>query len=139
MAANITPIFIKQGDIFPARIAAANTASDGSGALVTLVTAGADGTRVDGVRFRNAQVTAAISSAMVHRIFISDATGANFRLIGEVATAAATRSTTAVGATSIFTFDQPVIMKSGQVMSVCQSVYAGAQDLFDAIAYAGDY
>jgi hypothetical protein len=76
---------------------------------------------------------------MVHRVFLSDTSGANFRIIGEVATAAATRSTTAIGATSIITFDQPVIMRSGQIMAVAQSVYAGAQDQFDAVAYAGDY
>lgn len=139
MAANTTPIFTLKGNFTIARIAAANTASDGSGSLVTLVTSGVDGTRVDGIRFRNAQVTAAASSAMVHRIFLTDTNGANPRLIGEVATATATRSTSAVGATSIFTFDQPVIMKSGQIMSVCQSVYASAADQFDAIAYAGDY
>lgn len=139
MAANTTPIFTLKGNFTIARIAAANTASDGSGSLVTLVTSGVDGTRVDGVRFRNSQITAASSSAMVHRIFLTDTNGANPRLIGEVATATATRSTSAVGATSIFTFDQPVIMKSGQIMSVCQSVYASAADQFDAIAYAGDY
>lgn len=139
MAVNISPIFIRQGNSIPARIAAANTASDGSGTLVTLITAGTDGTRVDGVRFRNSQATAAASSAMVHRVFLSDTSGANPRLIGEVATAAATRSTIAVGATSIITFDQPIIMRSGQVMSVCQSVYAGVQDQFDAIEFAGDY
>jgi len=139
MPANTSPIFTLIGNFLPARIAAANTASDGSGALVTLVTAGADGSRVDGVRFRNAQLTAAASSNMVHRIFLSDASGLNPRLIGEVATAAATRSTTAIGTTSIFTFDQPVIMRSGQIMTVCQSVYASAADQTDAIAYAGNY
>jgi hypothetical protein len=139
MPANTTPIFTLNGNFTPGRIAAANTASDGSGALVTVVTAGANGSRVDGVRFRNSQIVAAASSAMVHRIFLSDTGGTNFRLIGEVATATATRSTTAVGATSIFTFDQPIIMKSGQVMAVCQSVYAGVADQFDAVAYAGDY
>jgi hypothetical protein len=139
MPANTKPIFTLQGNFTPARIAAANTAADGSGTLVTLVTSGVDGTRVDGVRFRNAQATAALSSNMVHRIFLSNTSGTNFRLIGEVATAAATRSASAIGATSIFTFDQPIIMKSGQVMSVCQSVYAGVQDQVDAIAYAGDY
>jgi hypothetical protein len=139
MPANTTPIFILGGNVATATIAAANTASDGSGTLVTLVTAGSNGTRVDSVRFRNSQASAAASSAMVHRIFLSDAAGSNPRLIGEVATAAATRSTSAVGATSIFTFDQPVIMKSGQIMYVIQSVYAGAQDRVDAFAYAGDY
>jgi hypothetical protein len=139
MAANTTPIFTKEGNFTIGRIAAANTAADGSGTLVTLVTSATDGTRVDGVRFRNSQASAAASTAMVHRIFLSDTAGANPRLIGEVATATATRSVSAIGATSIFTFDQPVIMKSGQIMSVCQSAYAGVQDQFDAIAYAGDF
>lgn len=139
MAANINPIFILTANSLPGRIAAANTASDGSGSLVTVVTAGANGTRVDGIRFRNSQVTAAASSAMVHKIFLSDASGANYKLIGEVATATATRSTTAIGATSIYTFDAPLIMKSGQILSVCQSVYAGVQDQFDAFAFAGDF
>jgi hypothetical protein len=139
MAANTTPIFTQAGNFTPARISAANTASDGSGTLVTLVTAGVDGTRVDGVRFRNAQVTLAASSNMVHRIFLTNTSGTSPRLIGEIATAAATRSSSAIGATSIFTFDQPIIMKSGQIMSVCQSIYAGAQDQVDVVAYAGDY
>jgi hypothetical protein len=139
LAANTVPIFSLNGNFTPAAIAAANTASDGSGTLVTLVTAALNGSRVDGVRFRNAQITAAASSAMVHRIFLSDTGGTNFKLIGEVVTAAATRSTTVVGATSVFTFDNPIIMKSGQLISVCQSVYAGAQDLVHALAYASDY
>lgn len=139
MAANTTPIFTLRGNFAPGRIAAANTASDGSGALVTVVTSGVDGTRVDGVRFRNSQAVAASSSAMVHRVFLSDTLGTNYRLVGEVATATATRNTTTVGATSIITFDQPIIMKSGQILAVCQSVYAGVADQFDAVAYAGDY
>jgi hypothetical protein len=137
--ANTTPIFIKQGNFTPARIAAANTASDGSGTLVTLVTATIDGTRVDGVRFINSQATAALAGAKVYRIFLSDTAGANPRLIGEVAAGAATRSTTAIGQTAIYTFDQPIIMKSGQLMTVIQSVYAGVQDQTDACGFAGDY
>lgn len=139
MAANITPIFLKQGNFTPARIAAANTASDGSGTLVTLVTATVDGTRVDSVRFINSQATAAAAGAKVFRIFLSDTAGANPRLIGEVAATAATRSTTAIGQTATYTFDQPIIMLSGQIMTVIQSVYAGAQDQTDACAFAGDY
>jgi hypothetical protein len=139
MPANTSPIFIRQGNFTPARLVAANTASDGSGTIYTIVTAQTDGTRVDGVRFRNSQATAAASSAMVHRIYLSNTSGTNYRLIGEVATATATRSTTAVGATSVFTFDQPIIMQSGQIMAVSQSVYVGVADQFDAVAFAGDY
>ncbi len=139
MAANTSPIFTKQGNFTPARIAALNLGSDGSGALVTLVTATTDGTRVDGVRFINSQLTAALSGAKVFRIFLSDTSGANPRLVGEVFAAAATRSTVAIGQTVLYTFDQPIIMQSGQIMSVIQSVYAGVQDQTDAIAYAGNY
>jgi len=139
MPANTSPIFIRQGNFTPARLVAANTASDGSGTIYTVVTAAVDGTRVDGVRFRNSQATAAASSAMVHRIYLSNTSGSNYRLIGEVVTAAATRSVSAVGATSVFTFDQPIIMQSGQIMAVSQSVYVGVADQFDAVAFAGDY
>lgn len=139
MAANTSPIFLKQGNFRPARIAAANTASDGSGTLVTLVTASVDGTRVDGVRFINSQATAAAAGAKVFRIFLSDTSGANPRLVGEVSVAVATRSTTAIGQTTTYTFDQPIIMLSGQIMTVIQSVYAGVQDQTDACPFAGDY
>jgi hypothetical protein len=139
MAANPTPIFINQGNFTPGRIAAANTASDGSGALVTLVTAGADGSRVDGVRFINSQATAAAAAAKVWRIFLSDTGGTNFRIIGEVIAAAVTRSNTVAGQTTIYTFDQAIIMQSGQIISVCQSVYTTAADQTDATAYAGNY
>jgi hypothetical protein len=137
--ANTNPIFVNQGNFTPGRIAAANTASDGSGALVVVVTATTDGTRADGVRFINSQATAAAAGAKVFRIFLSDTGGANFRLIGEVAAGAVTRSTTAIGQTAIYTFDQPIIMRSGQIMSVCQSVYAGAQDQTDACAFANNF
>ena len=139
MAANTNPIFVKQGNFTPARIAAANTASDGSGALVTLVTATVDGTRVDQVRFINSQATAAAAGAKVFRIFLTNTGGTNPRLVGEVAVGTATRSTTAVGQTVNYTFDQPIIMLSGQIMSVIQSVYVGVQDQTDACAYASDY
>jgi hypothetical protein len=141
MAANTTPIFIRQGNFTPARIAAANTASDGSGTLETLVTAVTDGTRVDGVRFINSQATAGVAAgAKQYRIFLSDTLGANPRLIGEVAAAAATRNNTStIGQTAIYTFDQPIIMQSGQIMSVIQSIFLGGQDQTDACAFAGDY
>jgi hypothetical protein len=141
MAANTSPIFINSGNFTPAVITVANTASDGSGTLVTIVTAGVDGTRVDGVRFRNSQTAAAISTAMVHRIYLTDTGGSNPRLIGEVATPAATRSVSAIGATSIFTFDQPIIMRSGQLLRVSQSVAGGSPNTndFTALAFAGDY
>lgn len=157
MPANTSPIFTVTGNFFPARINRAYTPSDGTtnatlgtsgdtnANLFLLVSAGTDGTRVDAVRFRAANNTStSTSSAMVHKVFLSDTTGTSgIRLIGEVATATTTRSTTAIGASSIITFDQPIIMRSGQRMYVAQSVYttsvANNNDIFDAIAFAADY
>lgn len=139
MAANTTPIFVLTPNSVPTFSAAANTASDGSGSLVTLVTAGADGTRVDQVVFRNAQINPAASSAMRCSVYLSNAAGSNFQIVGEVLLPAATRSNTVLGSNNTITFSPPLIMKSGQVLSITQSVYAGAQDRISAIAYAADF
>jgi hypothetical protein len=142
MPANTTPIFVLTPNMGTARLVAAATASDGSGTLYPLMTAGVNGSRIDAVRFRNAQVALAASTAMVHRIYYSatNTSGSTTcRLVGEVATAAATRTAAAVGATSLYTFDLPLIMPSGSGLFVGQSAYAGAQDQFDAQAFAGDY
>jgi hypothetical protein len=142
MPANTTPIFVLTPNMGTARLVAAATASDGSGTLYPLMTAGVNGSRIDAVRFRNSQIALAASTAMVHRIYYSATNtsgSATCRLVGEVATAAATRTAAAVGATSLYTFDLPLIMPSGSGLFVGQSAYAGAQDQFDAQAFAGDY
>jgi hypothetical protein len=138
MPANTNPIFILTPNNALARTTAANTASDGTGTLVSLVTSGSNGTRVDAVRFRNSEPGLTASSAMVHRIFLTD-NSSQYKLIGEIATPSGAKSASAIGATSIYVFDQPIIMKSGSTMSVAQSVYAGQQDQFDVQAFAGDY
>lgn len=139
MPANTAPIFTLTPNTVPVFLAAANTASDGSGVLSTLVTAAADGTLVEAVTFRNAQITQAASSAMLGKIFLSDAAGTNFQLVGEVLIPAVTRSATVIGATATHTFVPALKMKSGQLLSVCQSVYAGAQDRNSVIAFAANY
>ena len=142
MPANTSPIFVLTPEVPIVRITSATTASDGSGTQFPLITGGVNGTRVDAIRFRNSQVALAASTAMVHRIFYAptSVTGSTAsRLIGEVATATATRNVSTIGATSIYVFDQPLIMASGSILHVCQSVYGGAQDQFDAMAFAGDY
>lgn len=149
MAANTTPIFTLKGNFTPVRINATNTASDGSGTIGTtifsIVTAGVDGTRVDGIRFWNSgSATTGAPNTKVMRIFLSDTTGAlaTNRLIGEIAGLTTAKSNVAVTANNIYTFDQPIIMRAGQVMYVTMSqsaVYSATLDQMDAIAYAGDY
>lgn len=122
--------------------AAANTASDGSGTIAIFqddtgsadYSAPAAGGRVDRITIINSQATAAASSAMVIRVFVSNSSGTNWVLIREVALAAATRSTTAIGATTQIVFSGGFVLASGEKIGVVQSVYAGVQDTMSFVA-----
>lgn len=144
MTANTVPLFGLTPNNGQARVAGANTASDGSTpgggtAIADIFTAGANGSIVNRIRYANSQVTAAASSAMVVRIFETDASNANPRLIMEFAVAAATRSTIAVGVGNYIDIPGGKPLKSGQHLKICQSVYAGAQDQMDYTIEGWDY
>jgi hypothetical protein len=139
MPANIYPIFTLTPNIGFAEVDSANTESGGTGALDTLFTAGADGSMVFRIRYRNAQSVAAASSANVIRFFLTDTGGINPRLLGEIALPAATRTTAVIGAGGVYSFADGLTIASGQLIQVIQSVYAGAQDLMHYIAEGGDF
>ena len=139
MPANTDPIFGLTPNNGQARVAAANTASDGSGTLVTLFTAGSNGSIISRIRYANSQATAAASSAMVVRIFETDAAGANPRLLMEFIVAAVTRSVTVKGVGDYIDIPGGLILKSGQLLKVIQSVYASAADQMDYTAEGMDY
>jgi hypothetical protein len=139
MSANVQPIFTLIPEAVTANIAAANTARDGSGTLVSLFTAGTNGSRIDFITFTSAQATPAASALRVCRVFLTNTSGANPRLISEVALAAVTASNTAIGATATITFTNGLVIASGQQIRVTQSVYGSAADATDVIARGGDY
>lgn len=141
MPANTNPIFELTPACFAVGCTVANTASDGSGNINLLLTGATFGTRVDAVTFRNAQVTQAASSAMLGKVFITDATGstATYRIVGEVLLAATTRSATVIGANGTVTFSPPLVLSPSQKLGVCTSVRASAADDVVALAYAGDF
>jgi len=139
MPANTSPIFTLTPKAATANIAAANTARDGSGTLVTLFTAGANGSRVDFITFTSSQVTAAASAARVERVFLTDESGLNPRLISEIAMSAVTASNTAIGATATITFTNGLIINAGQIIRVSQSVYGSAADATDVLLRGGNF
>jgi hypothetical protein len=139
MAANIDPIFTLIPNCPGVAIAAANTARDGSGALVTLFTAGLNGSLLSKITFTSAQATPAASALKVMRIFITDAAGANPMLRGEILLPTVTPSATVIGAAATFTFTDGLVLKSGQIVKVSQSVYGSVADLTHAFAEGGDY
>jgi len=139
MAANTSPIFTLTPRAATAVIAAANTARDGSGTLVDLLTAGSNGSRIDFIVFTSSQATAAASAARVQRVFLTDTSGLNPRIISEVVLSAVTASNTAIGATSTITFTNGLILASGQIVKVTQSIYGSAADGTSVLARGGDY
>lgn len=139
MPANTAPIFTLTPKAATANIAAANTARDGSGTLVTLFTAGTFGSRVDFITFTSSQATAAASSARVQRVFLTDESGLNPRLISEVVLPAVTASNTAIGATITVTFTNGLVINAGQIIKVSQSIYASAADATDVLLRGGNY
>ena len=139
MPANTTPIFTLTPNCPAVNIAAANTARDGSGTLVTLFTSGTNGSRIESITFTSAQATAAANSAMVGRVFLTDSSGANPRLINEVLISAVTASNTVVGSTSTISYLNGLIIPSGCLIKVSQSIYATAADQMHVVARGGNY
>lgn len=88
MPAGTTPIFPASVALGMVQISTANPNRDGSGTLGTLVTGGANGTRIDRIVMKAAVTT----TAGMIRIFIYD--GTNTRLVREVTVEAITPSAT---------------------------------------------
>lgn len=86
--ANTTPRFTATPIIAAASLSAANTALDGTGTVVTLVTGATHGTRIDRVVVK---ATATTTAGMI-RMFLHD--GSNFFLIAEKIVSAITPSGT---------------------------------------------
>jgi hypothetical protein len=105
MAANTVPIYSIAGQISwnPALLQTANTAMDGTGTVVTLFTAGANGGRVERVRAK----AAGTNVATVLRLFINNG-GANSTPANNVLYAEKTiAATTASAATALATNELP--------------------------------
>lgn len=95
MPANLQPIFPLTQKVSWGSVATANTAKDGTGTVVTVFTAGANGSKIDQIKVR----ALGTNVATVLRFFINNgstnATPANNTLIHEVTVAATTVSETA--------------------------------------------
>lgn len=135
----VSPNFVSTPKATVSVISAANTARDGSGALVTAFTAGTSGSRVDFIKFTSSQATVGASSARVMRVFLTDTSGNNPTLIEEIVLAAVTSSNTAIGSTSTITFTNGLCIASGQQIRVSQSVYASAADNTAVLVRGGDF
>ena len=140
----LNPQFTSTPRATVSRISAANTARDGSGTigttLISSFVAGTSGSRLDFITFTSATAVVGTPSLKVARVFLTDTTGANPRLISEVAMAATASSNTAIGATATITFTNGLVIGSGQIVYTAISVYGASNvDQTDVLARGGDY
>lgn len=139
MAQNVAAVFEGKPIIGLVALTAASTPRDGTATIVTLVTGGTDGTRVDSIQFLSAQASAAANSVMVGRVFLSTDGGSTWFLFDEVAIPAATASNTVVGTKAVLNYSQGLnLYGTSMKIGVAISVRAGVQDNMHVTARGGD-
>jgi len=135
MAANTSPIFSKAGKVQWGDISAANTAKDGTGTVVPIFTAGAEGGLLKKIVV-NAKGT---NVATVLRLWVnntgSNAVAANNTLLGSYTIAATTLSEVAALLITEITLD--IALPAGYVINatIGTTVAAGLH----VVAIGGDY
>jgi hypothetical protein len=139
MAKTFTPPFTQNANIGYATISAANTARDGSGAIVTAFTAGANDSYVKRISFTPAQLAAAAIGAKVFCVFLSDDAGTSWHFYDEVAIATSTPSTTAIGTGAVISFPDGLVLPATWLIGVTQTIYATAADRTDVVVEGSDY
>jgi hypothetical protein len=139
MAKTYQPPFTQNAKIGLATIAAANTARDGSGTIVTAFTAGADDAYVKRIIFIPAQASAAAIGAKVFCVFLSNDGGTTWFFANEVAIVTSTPSTTAIAIKAVISFPDGFVLPANWVIGVTQTIYAGAQDRTSVIVEGSDY
>lgn len=136
MPANTAPIFPLTPNVPVGKtLTTANTAKDGTGTVVTLFTAGANGGRVDYVKVR----ALGTNVATVIRLFINNgsptSTASNNSLFVDMTIAATTNSETAQLVDNIITLDLSLPAGYTITATIGTTVAAGLQ----CTAVGGDY
>jgi hypothetical protein len=134
MPANTSPIFALSPELAIATVTDATT--DRTGATmtntVTLLTAATNGTKITQI---GAKVAGTNASTLV-LIFVSDSSGANFKLYDEIVLAAITASTTQTSQRAVTAYSD-LQLKAGQVVKVGTTVATAAG--VNIFAIKGDY
>lgn len=115
-----------------AQVSVANAGRDGSGTLVTIVTGGASGTRIDDITFKAAVTTTA---GMV-RLYLSTDNGTTNRLIREISVNAVTPSATVASWSSSLT-DLGIVLQN--VTTLLRASTEKAETINIAVTRAGNF
>jgi len=132
---NINPVFVKTPAISWGKLTTANTAKDGTGTVVCIFTAQADGSRVDKIVFQ----PLGTNVATVARIFINNGTdntvATNNTYIGDIALASSSLSESLEMPKTEYQFPDGLFLPAGYKVNVAigTTVAAGIQ----ATAFGG--
>lgn len=124
------PEFVDSPKTWLAQISAANTARDGSGTIVDVVTAGTDGTRIDEISIEATGTT----TAGVVRLFLYD--GTNTRLFREVLVTAITPSTSIKVFEALLTFLKGLHLPAGATWKLKAATHNA--ETFNVFVRGGD-
>ena len=134
MPANTSPIFALTPELAIATVTAATT--DRTGATmtntVTLLTAATNGTKITQIGAKVAGTNAATAVL----IFVSDSSGANFKLFDEIVLTAITASNTTTSQRAVTAYAD-LQLKAGQVVKV--GITVAVTDGVNCFAIKGDY
>jgi len=149
MPANTSPIYSIVGAVDSAAAnnsgavagITANTATDGSGTLTKIFTAGANGSYVQKIRFRPVASSAGSVAATVARVFISSSSTTsttNTWLYEEITLPAVTMSNTA--ASSVFELPLNIALDPSYLLYVTFGTSTGSTPSgYSVVVIAGDY
>ena len=129
MSANTSPRFTDGGKAWLGQVSVANTALDGTGTIVTIATAGANGSLLQLIRIK-AIVTTTVGMI---RLFIND--GTNTRLYKEIKVTAATPSVTVESFEAEYQPSEPLVLQTG--WSLRASTHNA--ETFNILITGGDY
>lgn len=136
MAANTTPIFPLTPVIGFGKLTTANNVYDGTGTMVTLLTAGINGTRLDSVKVK--QLGTNVSTVL--RLFINNGSdnnvATNNTLLAELAIPSSTSSTYSALSENL-TLPLDISIPSGYVLNACIGVTIASG--ISVNVFAGDY
>lgn len=134
MPANTSPIFALTPELAIATVTAATT--DRTGATmtntVTLLTAATNGTKITQIGAK----VAGTNTATLVLIFVSDSSGANFKLYDEIGLNAVTASTTTTSQRAVTAYSD-LQLKTGQVVKV--GITVAVTNGVNIFAVKGDY
>lgn len=139
MPANNYPITVLTANIGTARITAANTARDGSGAnIITCFTAGTNGSRIERITVIESDAAASSTAvAQVVRFWLHD--GTNFRLYKELLMTSIAGSNTAVSSTNNYYIPGGLFIPSGWTLRCASTLGSTTTGQLDVVVEGADY